>query len=166
MTAPVDPLILECRKAEEGCLYTSLSFFIWLRILRVTRIFLNVAAVVCGALAGWKALSHEYEMAMAVFAVLAAILPQVQRVTGMDLAIKQLANLAGEFKNLQDRFRRAASVSSSLPFEDFSSETTELFNRLEKARAPSITPPEFCFWLARRKIRKGHYDFDCSSSQT
>jgi hypothetical protein len=166
MTQPVEALIAECRKAEESCLYTSVTFIIWLRFLRSVRILLNASAVICGALAGWKALSHDYEMAMAVFALLAALLPQIQRVIGLDATINQVAGLAAEFKNLQDHFRRAANVFSQSAFEKFESDTKALFNRLDKARIPCITPPEIFFWLARRKIQKGHYHFDCDEAQS
>jgi hypothetical protein len=159
--SPTESLISECRKAEESCLYTSLSFLIWLRHLRIIRIALNAGAVICAALAGWKALANQYEMAMAVFALLAALLPQIQRVTGLDTTIAQIAGLAGEFKNLQDHFRRAANVTALSSFEKFETDAKSLFGRLDKARAPSVTPPEIYFWLAQRKIRKGDYEFDC-----
>jgi len=67
---------------------------------------------------------------------------------------------ASEFKNLQDRFRQAALVSSKKAFADFESEFRELFERLEKARSYSLTPPEWAFWLAQRKVKSGDYDFD------
>ncbi len=164
--AAAQALIVECRKAEEGCLYTSVSFMIWLRFLRWVHHLLNAGAVICAALAGWKAIAREpeYAMPMAVFALLAAVLPQVQRVTGLDATIKQMAGLAGDFKNLHDSFRRAANVSGLLAFDKFESEAKALFNRLDKARLPSVTPPEICFWLARWKIKKGHYNFDCDQA--
>jgi len=160
--SPAEALIAECRKAEESCLYTSLSLFIWLRLLRTIRITLNAGAVICAALAGWKAIANQYEMAMAVFALLAALLPQIQRVTGLDTTINQIAGLAGEFKNLQDHFRRAANVTALSSSDKLEAETKSLFDRLDKARAPSVTPPEICFWLAQRKIKKGDYEFDCT----
>ena len=35
-----------------------------------------------------------------------------------------------------------------------------LFERLEKARSRVLTPPDWCFKIARKKHKAGHYDFD------
>jgi hypothetical protein len=32
--------------------------------------------------------------------------------------------------------------------------------RRAKARSRALTPPEWCFWLARRKHKAGHYKYD------
>ena len=39
-------------------------------------------------------------------------------------------------------------------------ETQALRSRLEKARGRMLVPPEWCFKLARRKHRAGHYEHD------
>jgi hypothetical protein len=41
-----------------------------------------------------------------------------------------------------------------------------LIERLEKVRRRSLAPPEWCFWLARRKHKAQHYqhDYDEKSS--
>ena len=74
--------------------------------------------------------------------------------------LEESKRLASEFKNLQDRFRQAALVSSRKPFADFEADFKPLMDRLEQARSMSLTPPEWCFKLAQRKIKKGDYDFD------
>ena len=161
MTNPTEALARECRELSlNTCLYTSATFFVWLRILRTTRIVLTAAAVICGALATWKALKHEYELMMAVFALLAAVIPPLQRSLGLDAEIDKYARLAGEFKNLQDRFRRAADIGSQKPFAEFEAEAKELFDRLDKARMPSATPPQLCFYIARWQIQRGYYTPD------
>jgi hypothetical protein len=68
--------------------------------------------------------------------------------------------LAGEFTNLRDRFRQAALISSKKPFTEFEADTKPLFARLEKARSRTLTPPDWCFKLARRKIEAGDYAHD------
>ncbi len=151
----------ECKRLEESCLYTSTSFFIWLRVLRTLKLLMVAASLVLGALASFKLLTDSGHTALvAVFALLAGLLPTIQEAIGLDGAIKETKELSGEFKNLQDLFRRAAGVSAHKPFAEFESDVNALTTRLEKARAASITPPEFIFWLARRKVRTGHYTFD------
>jgi hypothetical protein len=160
MMNPTQALIDECKRCEEGCGYTAPTFYIWLRILRLVRALLSAVAVVCAVLAARKALLHEYELTMAIFALVAAALPPLQRALGLDAAIDLYAKLSSEFTNLEGSFRRAAAITSQKPFDEFEAETAPLFARLDKARSPSVTPPEFCFRLARRKKQKGHYTFD------
>ena len=64
------------------------------------------------------------------------------------------------FKNLQGEFRRAAEVSSLKSVGQFEEEARRLFKAMAEARRPSLTPPDIIFWMARRKIRKGHYSYD------
>jgi hypothetical protein len=50
------------------------------------------------------------------------------------------------------------------PVAEFEVETRRLFKVMAEARKPSLTPPEFVFWMAQRKIRKGHYSYDADKS--
>jgi hypothetical protein len=78
----------------------------------------------------------------------------------LEKSIEQVRVAAAEFKNLQDRFRVAALVSSQKPFDQFEAEVKPLVRRLEDARKLGITPFEICFTFARRKVKAGHYRFD------
>ena len=77
----------------------------------------------------------------------------------MDDNLATVSHLAGEFKNLEDRFRQAALVSSQKPFTEFEAEVKPLFERLEQARSKSITPPEWTFKRAQKKVKSGDCDF-------
>ncbi len=46
------------------------------------------------------------------------------------------------------------------PFAEFEGEARPLFDRMEKARRRMLTPPEWCFKLAQRKHKAGHYTHD------
>ena len=87
-------------------------------------------------------------------------MPTVYSALKFDDHLQECRHLAGEFKNLQDRFRQAALVSSKKPFIDFEKDVQHLIVRLEEARAGSFTAPEWCFARAQKKIKKGDYDFD------
>jgi hypothetical protein len=88
------------------------------------------------------------------------VLPPTYHALKIDAAINAYTSLAAEFTNLRDRFRQAALVSSRKPFPEFEADSKTLFERLEKARGHMLTPPEWCFRLARRKHKDGHYHHD------
>jgi hypothetical protein len=99
---------------------------------------------------------------MAFAALAGVLLPAVGRALHIDATIQDYTVAAGRFKNLQGEFRRAAQVWSLKSFPQFEDETRRLFKAMAEARKPSLTPPEIMFRLARRKIQKGHYNFDAS----
>jgi len=157
-------LALECKRLSESCLYTSTALFIWLRCLRTTRIVFVVVPLALGSIAGWQLLKESpvqsARLLTSICAFLAGLLPTVYAALKLDDHLKECKHLAGEFKNLQDRFRQAALVSSKKPSSDFEEDFQPLMKRLEEARAGSYTAPEWCFASAQGKIKKGDYDFD------
>jgi len=159
-TNPTQALIEECQRQSENCAYTSTSFIIWLRCLRWVRATCHVAPVVFGALATWNVVAQTSPVWAAVCALLATAIPPAYRASKVDKAIDDYETLAGEFTNLRDRFRQAATIASRQPFPEFQAEANPYLDRLEKARRRALAPPEWCFWLARRKLKAGHYQHD------
>lgn len=157
--SPTMALIEECHRQSESCAYTATTFIIWLRCLRTVRVFCLVAPVVFGALATWKVLADSPLWA-AVFMLLTTVIPPAYRASKTDAAIEDYTLLAGEMTNLRDRFRQAAKVFSHKTFAKFEAETKPFLERQEKARRRALTPPEWCFKLAQRKHKAGHYDYD------
>lgn len=154
-------LVEECRRQEEACLYTSTTLYIWLRQARKIRHIVVVAPVVFGALATWSVLGKPGMVWLtATFALLAGLFPAVFEALKLDTHVDSIARQAAAFKNLQDRFRLLATVTSLGLYETFDAEFREAMGRMEEARATSITPPECCFKAARKKIAAGHYSFD------
>src|SRR6478735_1302393 len=149
MSDKLDQLVKECERQSESCLYTSTSFFIWLRVLRTLRVIFIVAPLVLGSLASGKlllAVDPEGAKAFAATcAFLAGLLPSVYAALKYEERLKECVILSAEFKNLQDRFRQAALVAAHKPFVDFEKEFTLLMKRLEEARRSSFTAPEWCF---------------------
>jgi len=156
-------LVAECRRQEESCLYTSTTLYIWLREARLIRRIFVVVPVVLGALATWSVLDQPERTWLrwltATFALLAGIFLAVFEALKLDTQIDEIARQAASFKNLQDRFRQAATVTALARFDDFQAEFHALMDRMDEARATSITPPERCFEAARRKIDTGDYEF-------
>lgn len=164
MASATTETINECKRLSESCLYTSTSLFVWLRCLRWFRIGFIIFNALCGGLAGWSILKAsadpEYKVIGAVFALLAGVLPAIYGALKADDGLAKCAMLAGEFKNLQNRFRQAATIDSKKPPEEFEKIFQRLMDRFERARAHSYTAPEWCFRNAQAKVKAGHYDFD------
>ena len=156
-------LAIECERLSKSCLDTSTSFFIWLKFLRGTKTVFVVVSLVLGSFAAWKFLTSFdvpwVRWVTAISAFIAGLLPSVYSALKLDDHLEECRNLAGEFKNLQDRFRQAALVSAQKAFSEFESDVKPLIERLEKARSRSVTPPEWCFTRAKRKIAAGDYKF-------
>ena len=161
-----DALISECAKEEENALYTSTNFFIWLRILKGVRAALWIG----GAVGSIFAASHilrgvgDGKIVMAAFALAGVLLPGIGKAIKIDSMIRDYSEAAAKFKNLQGEFRRARLVWSHKPLADFEDEARRLFKTMNEARKPSLTPPEWCFKLAQRKIKAGHYDHDAGGA--
>lgn len=159
-----EKLIVECRRQEESCLYTSTTLYVWLRQARLIRKFFVVAPVVLGALATWSVLKQPVaewiKWLTATFALLAGLFPAIFEALKLDAQIDEISREAAVFKNLQDRFRQAAEVTSMGSFDDFKAVVDNLMDRMDEARLTSITPPERCFKSAQNKIQSGDYLFD------
>ncbi|HEY2094728.1 MAG TPA: hypothetical protein VGJ81_22950 [Thermoanaerobaculia bacterium] len=121
-----------------------------------------------GAIAGGKLLlgvdANTHQTIIGICALIAGVLPTIYAALKFDDQLGTYARVAGEFKNLQDRFRTAALVSAKKPFEDFEAEVRPLIDRYEAARSVSLTPPEWVFRRAQAKVKKGDYDFDIDTT--
>lgn len=161
-------LVAECRRQEESCLYASTTLYIWLRQARLIRRIFVVAPLTFGALATWSVLDQPdrawLQWLTATFALLAGLFPAVFEALKLDTQIDEIARQAASFKALRDRFRQAATITALGAFEDFQAEFRALMDRMDEARATSITPPERCFEAARKKIGAGHYEFTADSA--
>jgi hypothetical protein len=160
VSGPTEALVGECERHREDCAYTATTFTIWLRWLRRVSGFCVIAPVILGAIATWKIVAQGSPTWAAVCALLVTVIPPAYRASRTDATIAECTGMAGEFTNLRDRFRYAARVASQKPFAEFEAETKPIIDRHEKARSRPLTPPEWCFKLARRKHKAGHYRHD------
>jgi len=155
-------LIAECEREEENCLYTSTSFYIWLRTLKGTRIVLWAGGAIGSIVSASNILSGDldYPIIIAGLALAGVLMPGLIKAVRLDSAIKDYAKAAAAFKNLQGELRRAAKVWSNKPFPEFEAEARNAIKAMNEARKPSLTPPEWCFRLAQKKVKRGDYDRD------
>lgn len=161
MSECTQKLIDECKRQEESCLYTSATFFEWLKSLRLWRVFFVVAPIALGAVATWPLLTKQsgYEWVTGVCALLAGVAPGVYKALDFDVSLDVIAKQAHQFKILQDRFRQAWRVTALQASDDFIKEFDDLMTRMDDARSASLTAPDRFFNKGRKKIQAGHYDF-------
>jgi hypothetical protein len=154
-------LIDECRRMEESCLYTSTTFFEWLKCLRFWRVFFVVTPIILGGIATWPLFAKQdnYKWVTGICALLAGMAPAIYKALDFDVNLNGIAQHAQLSKTLQDRFRQAWRVMALGPFDDFKKEFDELMARKDGARASSLTAPERFFLKALKKIEAGHYSF-------
>ena len=160
-------LINECKRQEESCCYTSTTLFEWLKSMRRYRVFFVVFPIVLGGIAAWPLLKQQsgYEWLTGLCALLAGLVPAIQKALNLDVSLDVIAKHAHQYKILQDRFRQASTITALGKVEDFGKEFHELMERMDAARSSSLTPPERFFKKAREKIEAGHYDFQVDEIQ-
>lgn len=154
-------LIKECSEQARSTLYTSTSFFIWLRTLkRIRGILWTVAAICSIATTSFILLGllAECKTALAGISLIGAMLAGIIKAVKLDETITAYEQSAARLKNVEGALRRSAEVWSHKNSLDFEAEARSALKELDDARLPSLTPPEWCFRCARRKIRSGHYD--------
>lgn len=164
MGSKASDLVQECKRQSENCLYTSTSFFFWLRVLRWARVLFVAVPLAFGSAASWTLLTESdlesVKLTTSVLAFFAGLLPSVYAALKLDDRLEEMKQSAVEFKNLQDRFRQVALISSKKRFAEFDADFQQVMERMERAREPGHTPPEFIFKLAQRKVQSGDYTFD------
>lgn len=153
-------VIAECRRLEESCLWTSTTLYIWLRWVRHQRQFFVAAPIIIGGVAGLSVLkAWAPDWAIALLAFVASLFPALANALKFETRVEEIAKHAADFKSLQDRFRQVATIVAPADLKDAETRLEDLADRLDSARGKSITPPEWAFKKARKKIEAGHYSF-------
>jgi hypothetical protein len=132
-----------------------------MKSLRYWRVVFVIAPIILGGLATWPLLAKQpgWEWVTGICALLAGLTPAVYKALQWDVSLDAVAKSAHSFKMLQDRFRQASRVAALGEFEEFKSTFDALMERMDAARAGSLTAPERFFKRAQKKISGGHYDF-------
>ena len=122
-----ETLRTECLEQARNTLYTSTSFYIWLRCLRFWRALIWFAAVVCSTVAassivsdfGWPA------PVVARLTLAGVLLPAVIKALKLDEAIEAYSDQAAQFKSVEGRLGRAGRVWSEGSPELFEKEVNQ-----------------------------------------
>ena len=106
-------IIAEFKRQEESCLYTSTTLYIWLRRVRMQKQIFVAAPILIGGIAGLSILKDwEWDVIAAVMAFIASLFPALADALKFETSVDEISRLASEFKALQDRFRRAATITA------------------------------------------------------
>ena len=97
---------------------------------------------------------------VAGLALLGVILPGVIKAVRLDETISAYEAAAAHYKVVEGELRRAAVIWSNKPSVEFEQEARNALTSLDNARASSMTPPEWCFRAAQKKVKSGDYDPD------
>lgn len=164
MTNKGKDLITECTRQVENCLYTSTSLFVWLRRRRSVKTWFIILPLFLGSFATWELVTQSgyvwIKWVASAAAFLAGLMPSIYAALKYDDDLEKCKTVAAEFKNLQDRFRQVAVISSKKSFKEFETDFNAVMERMEHARSESLTPPEWCFKEAQKKVQSKDYTFD------
>jgi hypothetical protein len=98
-------LIAECEREEENCLYTSTSFYIWLRTLKTARAGLWTFGAIGSIVSANSILRgrHNYQIVMAALALAGVLMPGLIKAVQLDTAIKDFAAAAASWGHAIER---------------------------------------------------------------
>jgi hypothetical protein len=155
-----DEIRVEALRQMESCLYTSTSIYAWLKTVRWQHKAVVLLPILLSAAAGFSYLKDLIPAwALAILTLLATLIPSIAKALDIETHVQELKRAASEFKSLQDRFRQLALVNYHGDVKELEAKLSALMDKLDTARAISITPPDRYFQRARRKIKAGDYDF-------
>lgn len=157
-----EALTKQCADESRNTLYTSTSFYIYLRSLRRWRAGLWVGAGISSTIAA-SAVVAEFSLNPVLVAGLTlagVILPGIVKAINLDGEIEAFEKQAAAFKKAEAHLDRAAKVWSKKSAEEFEKEARSAQELLDTARSVSLTPPEWAFKAAQKKIQSGDYDPD------
>lgn len=157
-------IIAECLRQEESCLYTSTTLYIWLRRVRLHKQVFVAAPIIFGGTAGLAVMEDAMPAwAIAVLALLASLFPALADALKIETNVSEISRTAADYKALQDRFRRVARITAQSDVDAAEAALSELMDRLDTVRSGSMTPPEWAFKKAQKKINAGDYSFAIDS---
>lgn len=156
----IEALIKECKIQSESCQYTSVALLMWLQKIKVQNRILNALPIAIGAFASFGFLEQNYPGIAAFLALITGLLPAIYEKLELQAHTDEIFNQAGQFKNLDVRFRQAAEIISLQGEDAIQSEFSSLMRQLEDLRARPVIIPEKFFLKGREKIKAGHYEPD------
>ena len=115
---------------------------------------------VFGGWASFAVLKEYSPVAASSLASLAGLLPAINEKLKVEASTEELFSQAGQYKNLENRFRQAAAIISLEGEDKLKSEFESLMLRIEDLRARPVVLPEKYFQMGRAKIKAGDYKPD------
>lgn len=160
-------IVAECMRQSESCLYTSTSLFLWLRAIRFWSRVWVVAPILLGGLAGFNVLQESTPpWVAATLTLVAGFFPAMYEALKLKGQAEEVGRYAAQFKTLQDRFRQTATITAAGDLTTLEAEFSSLMDRMDAARAVSITAPQRFFEAAQKQIKGGNYTFTVDETRS
>jgi hypothetical protein len=157
-------MVNECKRQWESCLYTSTALYEWSKSATFWNNVFVIVPIILSGIAAWSIIQKLdiiwVTWVTATFSLLSGVLSSIKESLNFHTKSSDLLKWASEYKNLQDRFRQAAKITSQLDFDVFAQEFKALMSQMDTLRLNNLPIPENHFSEARKKIKHGHYNFD------
>lgn len=164
MASKIEPIVRECQRQVENCLYTSTALFEVIRWQECLRFWGSALPLILGSFATWNVLTAandpRVKVITALCAFLAGLIPAIYSALKIDESLDHCRAVASEFKNIQDRFRQAAQIVAPKGLAELEQEFKAVMNRMDEARKHGIMVPNWAFRRAQMKVKSGDYTFD------
>lgn len=164
MTPQAQAIVQECRIQAESCQYTAAALYEWLAEAAFRNRLWNAVPIVLAAIASYGVLSNAFPIFASFLALLAGLLPSVYEKLELKAHTDEILAQAGQYKNLENRFRQAASITAlDDDPESLRVEFGSLMRMAEDIRARPLVIPEKHFQAGRAKVKDGRYEPDAET---
>ena len=168
MASKIKPIVDECKRQLESCLYSSTACYEVVKYRESLRWYVTAVAFIIGSLTAWSVLrtwDNVYIQAAVSFgAFISGLIPAFLGYMKFDESLESYRFYAARYKNLADRFRQTAQITSQKSLAALDEDFKVLMKRMETLRLNSPAIPEWAFSKAKGKIEKGHYEFEVDIS--
>ena len=171
MADTTSSLLAECKRIEEFSLWSATSHFVAAAWARGLHLLLGSIPLVLGAIGSWKPLSNpssasEQDVLVAgIMTLLAGICGSLLSFWNLSRARMQHFTAATSYKSLENEARRAHEIHAidDQPTE-FTERVLDLAARYDHLGTTSVQSLDLAFMLAGKRIRKGRYAPDATTS--
>lgn len=161
MTPQAQAIVQECKIQAESCRYTAAALYEWLAEASFRNKLWNAVPILLGALASYGFLSNAFPIFASFLAMLAGLLPSIYEKLELNAHTSEILAQAGQYKNLENRFKQAASITAlDDDPESLRVEFSALMRVAEDVRARPLVIPEKHFQAGRAKVQDGRYEPD------
>lgn len=154
-------IVQECKIQAESCQYTAASLYKWLAQAKRKNKLWNAVPIIFGALASFSFLQDFSPFLSSFLALVAGFLPSVYEKLELQEHTDEILSQAGQYKNLENRFKQAANIIALDPNPDaLKTEFTALMRQIEDVRARPLVIPDKHFQAGRKEVKDGRYQPD------
>lgn len=161
MTDQHKAIVQECKIQAESCQYTAAALYKWLAKAKRNNMLWNAVPIIFGAFASFSFLQDLSPFLASFLALIAGFLPSVYEKLELQEHTDEILSQAGQYKNLENRFKQASTIVSLDPNPDtLKAEFATLMRQMEDLRSRPLVIPEKHFQAGRKEVKDGRYQPD------